>query len=150
MKKILIAIGYHPVSEKIVKAGCDLAKSLNAEVCLLHVVGDIHYYNLEYPSFLGYAGYNIPPVMQTEPEVRKVGEEFLKEVSSGLGGEVQTAVRSGETSDQILRYAEEWEADIIVLGTHSKGVLEKMFLGSRASAVIDKAKVPIYLVPVKK
>lgn len=150
MKKVLISLGYHPVSERIAKKGYELAQQLNAEVCLLHVVGDIHYYNLDYPSFLGYAGYNVPPVPKAEPEVREVGERFLKEVADGLGGAVKTEIRQGETSKNILEFAEEWGADLIVLGTHSRGILEKVFLGSRASAVLEKTEIPVYMIPVKK
>jgi nucleotide-binding universal stress UspA family protein len=40
MKRILIAIDYHPVSEKVAEAGYKLAKQLDAKVCLLHVMAN--------------------------------------------------------------------------------------------------------------
>lgn len=41
MKKVLIAIDYHPNSEVVASAGYELAKSMNAEVCLLHVLAEV-------------------------------------------------------------------------------------------------------------
>lgn len=149
MEKVLIPIGYHPVSEKIVKEGVALAKKLNAKVCLMHVIGDIHYYNLDYPGFMGYV--RDPGLHSEEDSVAKnVAEEFLGKTASDLKEEVQTQVKQGETATAILEYAKEWNADIIVLGTHSRGVLKKVFMGSKAHDVLEHTEIPVYMVPVKR
>ena len=45
MKKILIAVDYDPSAETIARQGYQLAKSMNAQVVLLHVVADSTYYS---------------------------------------------------------------------------------------------------------
>lgn len=151
MKKVLIAIDYNPVSEDIVNAGYELAKQLDAEVCLIHIVADASYYEISYPEFMGYV-----PVSDIENNVNSINDArenaiyFLKQAAAHLDDpSVTTHLAEGKTTKSILNYAREWGADMIVLGTHSHSTLEKLFLGSIAASIIEETKIPIYLVPVK-
>ena len=149
MQKILIPIGFHPVSEEIAEAGYRLAKQLNAKACLLHVIEPMPFYNMEYSSFLGFEGY--PAVnLQLEEEAEKVAEDFLKKAAEHLNSDVQTRIEHGNTATCILDYAKSWGADLIVMGTHSYSVFEKIFMGSQAIKVLEETTVPVYMVPVKK
>jgi nucleotide-binding universal stress UspA family protein len=151
MKKVLIAIDYNPVSEQVAKAGHDLAKQLNAEVCLIHVLTDVSYYGMQYPSFMGYDGYNIATEMNLSNEMRNFAEEFLKTATDHL--QDPTAgyhLAEGETDTALLHYAQEWNADLIVMGTHSHSTLEKLLVGTIASRVLEKTAIPVYMVPIKK
>lgn len=150
MQKILIPIGFHPVSEKIAEVGYELAKKLNSKACLLHVIEDIPYYNMEYTDFLGFEGITSPVNIQIAEETQNVAEDFLKKAAAHLHNDVETHIERGDTADRILEYAREWGADIIVLGTHSHSVLEKIFMGSQAVKVLEETKIPVYMVPVKK
>jgi len=150
MRKVLIAIDYHPTSEKVAENGYELAQMLNAEICLIHVIGEERYYNMEYPTFLGYEGFDYPVDLQINSEIEKVAEDYLKKAASHLHNTVKTHVGIGETADVILDYAKEWKADVLVLGTHSRSVLEKIFMGTQATRILEKTKIPVYMVPVKK
>lgn len=150
MKKVLIAIDYHPTSEKVAEAGYELAKTLKAEACLIHVIGNERYYNMEYPTFLGYEGFDYPVDLQVNSEIRKVAEDYVKKAASHLDDSVETHVGVGETADIILDYAKTWKADLIVLGTHSRSLLEKIFMGTEATHILEKTLIPVYMVPVKK
>ncbi|HZH69405.1 MAG TPA: universal stress protein [Flavobacteriaceae bacterium] len=152
MKKVLIALDYNPVAEQIAEVGYDLAKKLNCEVCLIHVVADLSYYEISYSEFMGYV-----PVLpnfeafQKKEALRKIGNEMMKHAAEHLkDSNVKTHVAQGNTADAILDYANEWNADLIVMGTHSHSTLEKIFLGSVAANLIERTKVPVYLVPVKR
>ncbi len=151
MKKILIAIDYNPVSEGVAKAGYELAQQLNAEVCLIHVVADASYYEISYPEFMGFT--HISPVadhIHIKNDIQTNGENFLNQAATHLGDpSINTHLAEGDTVDAILEYCKEWGADILVLGTHSHNVLEKLFLGSVAASIIEKTKIPAYLIPVK-
>ncbi|MHB8770068.1 MAG: universal stress protein [Syntrophales bacterium] len=57
-------------------------------------------------------------------------------------------VRVGDPVEEILKAAEETGCDLIVLGKHSKGFLAKTLLGSVSRAVLDRARKPVYLVPI--
>ncbi|AVR46341.1 universal stress protein [Christiangramia fulva] len=152
MKKVLIGIDYNPNTEKVAKEGYALAKKLGAEVCLLHVLADVSYYGVNYPTFMGYEGYNEMQVdLNVISELRKVAEDFLRTAAEHLEDEnVSTHLAEGSTSSAILSYAEEWHADLIVMGTHSHSVLEKVLMGTTASKVLEKTKVPIFFVPIKE
>lgn len=151
MKKVLIGVDYNPNSEKVVKEGYDLAQKLGAEVCLIHVLADVSYYGVNYPTFMGYEGYNEMQVdLNVISELRKVAEDFLKSAADHLDDpRVSTHLADGPTSSAILRYAEEWKADLIVMGTHSHSVLEKVLMGTTASKVLEKTSIPIYFIPIK-
>ena len=148
MKKVIITVDYNPNSEKVVNKGYELAKMMNAEVCLLHVLSEMRYYGMEYQPFMGYEGYAFPVDYNIQEEFVKVAEDYLQQAKRHLGGEnVSTKLVEGDTANEILKYSNEWGADLIVMGTHSHGTLERIFLGTVASSVLEKTKVPVYLVP---
>lgn len=153
MKKVLIAIDYNPVSETVAEKGYELAKTMNAEVCLIHILGDLGFYNAQYPSFLGYDGYTsaVGPNFDLAMEMHNVAEDFLEKAAKHLDDPaVKTKLAEGETAAALLNYAEEWNADLIVMGTHSHSVLEKLLIGTVAEKVLEKTKIPVFMVPVKK
>lgn len=164
MKKVLIAIDYHPTSEKVAEEGHRLAKKLGASTCLIHVRAESSYYNISYQSFFGYEGMTAAtpdPALAADPsfakdpslpsEVEKTTDDFLKSAARHLDDStVETHMAEGDTDKAILEYAAEWNADIIVMGTHSRSGLEKLLMGNITAKVLEKTKVPMYMVPVKK
>jgi nucleotide-binding universal stress UspA family protein len=57
-------------------------------------------------------------------------------------------VEKGNPSETILRVAREWEADLIVLGTHGRTGLSHLLMGSIAEKVIRHSVKPLFIVPV--
>ncbi|SDS40167.1 universal stress protein [Christiangramia echinicola] len=151
MKKVLIGVDYNPRSEKVTRDGYELARKLGARVCLIHVLADVSYYGVNYPSFMGYEGYNEMQVdINVISELREVAKNFLNTAAEHLEDpSVETHLADGPTSSTILDYADEWNADLIVLGTHSHSVLEKVLMGTTASRILERTKIPVYLIPVK-
>ncbi len=149
MKKVLITIDYNPNSEKVVKKGYAMAQLMGAEVCLFHVLADVRYYGMQYEPFMGYEGYAFPVNYDIQNEFVKVAEDYLEKTKAHLKGDnITTHLAEGDTARKVLEYAEEWGADLIVMGTHSHGALEKFFLGTVASSVLERTKVPVYMVPI--
>lgn len=152
MKKVLIAVDYNPVSEKVADQGYDLAKNLNAEVCLIHVLDDVGYYGNQYPSFMGFDGYSgMGPDIDLAMEMRNIAEEFIQKAKDHLNDDsIKTHLAEGDTAKTILQFGEEWGANLIVMGTHSHSALEKLLIGTVAEKILEKTKIPVYMVPVKK
>ncbi|MDR9456261.1 MAG: universal stress protein [Salegentibacter sp.] len=152
MKKVLIALDYHPVSEEVVNAGYELAKKMGAEVCLVHVLSDVAYYGIQYQPFMGYEGYSETAIdLNVASEMRQVAEDYLDKAAEHLNDEkVGKHLAEGDTARTLLDYADEWQADLIVMGTHSHSFLEKLIMGTVAAQVLEKTKIPVYMVPVKK
>lgn len=151
MNKVLIGVDYNPRSEKVTQDGFKLAKKLGAEVCLIHVLADVSYYGVNYPSFMGYEGYNEMQVdLSVMKELREVAKKFLETAAGHLEDpNITTHLADGPTASTILEYASEWNADLIVLGTHSHSVIEKVLMGTTASRILEKTKIPVYMIPVK-
>lgn len=148
MKKVLIALDYNPNSEKVVKKGYELAQLMNAKVCLLHVLSDVRYYGMQYEPFMGYEGYAFPVDYNIQEEFINVAKDYLEKTAKHLDGEnIETHLTEGDTAKKVLEYADEWKADVIVMGTHSHSTLEKLFLGTVASTVLERTDVPVYMVP---
>ena len=70
--------------------------------------------------------------------VERVAEE-LRSITAN----VDTIVRSGAPADQIIRAADDLEADLIVVGGRGKGAVEAIVLGSVAYRVLHHAPCPV-------
>lgn len=64
------------------------------------------------------------------------------------GVEIETEMRQGDAVTEILHAADEWQADLVVLGTHGRGGFERLVLGSVAEKVLRKAACAVTTVPV--
>ncbi|WP_425498645.1 universal stress protein [Haloplanus salilacus] len=72
--------------------------------------------------------------------------ELADEGDAGVG--VETVVVEGKPSREIVRYAEDEGCDLIVMGTHGRGGIDRLLLGSVAESVIRASSVPVTTVPV--
>ena len=61
-----------------------------------------------------------------------------------------TEVVEGDPAAEILRKADELGVDLVIMGTHGKGLLEHAFLGSVAEKVLHRIKVPVLTIPIPK
>lgn len=153
MKKVLIALDYSPTAQRIAERGYDLAKAMNAQTILLHVISGPGYYSsLNYSPIMGFEGFSVDTIeSDTAGELRRSVEDFLEKSKRYLGDEmIETVVRNGEPGEAILETAEELEADIIVIGTHSRSSLERLLVGSVAENILHHSLIPLFIVPTKE
>ena len=68
---------------------------------------------------------------------RIVREQIPPEVSA------EAVVRNGDSVEEIIQFAEEESADLIVMATHGRGGLSHILMGSTAEQVIRKAPCPV-------
>jgi nucleotide-binding universal stress UspA family protein len=154
MKKILIAIDYNPTAKIIADSGFELAKSMNAEVILLHVVADYTYYSsLDYSPVLGFDSFSNLGAIQTNTvlELQNAAKDYLEKIKSQLGdSSIQTLIKEGDSGDAILEAADDSKADVIVMGTHGRRGLDKILMGSVAEKVMRHSKIPLFIIPSKE
>jgi nucleotide-binding universal stress UspA family protein len=154
MKKVLIALDYDPSAQKVAETGFALAKSMNAETVLLHVITDPAYYSsTEYSPIMGFSGYmNMSPLQLDSVEgLKNASLVFLDKTRHHLGDKtMHTLVEEGEFAETILKTAKDQHADFIVIGSHSRQWLEKMLMGSVTEKVLDQTTIPLFIVPTKK
>ncbi len=154
MKKVLIALDYDPTVKKIAKTGYLLAKAMNAEVILLHVIAEAKYYSaLEYSPIVGFTGFMDPSSVQIDgiDELKNASQDFLNKIKNLLGDQsIQTLVGEGDFAESILSTAMVIHADIIVLGSHSRKWLENVLMGSVTEKVLNSTSIPLFIIPTKK
>ncbi len=81
--------------------------------------------------------------------LRDEGETALRAAEQLVSTtDVVTAIRDGPPSQEIIDYATEEDCDLIVMGTHGRGGLNRLLLGSVAERVIRTANIPVMTVRV--
>jgi len=154
MKKVLIAMDYDPTAQKVAETGFSMAKAMNAEVVLLHVMSDpVYYFSTENPALMGAAGYMDVTSQQKHSVdgIKKTSQHFLEKSKHDLGDKtIQTLVEEGDIAEAILKSAKETHADIIVVGSHSKKWLENILMGSVTEKVLHNTIIPLFIVPTKQ
>ena len=150
MKKILIAVDYNPSAEKVAETGYAMAKSLGAEVTIVHVITDAAYYAIDYSPIMGYQGGYTAGTMELIEDIKKEAELYLAASVKHLGdSQIKTVVLEGDTIDSIITYSQEWPADLIVMGSHSHRGLERIFVSDVATHVLKQSKIPLLIIPVE-
>lgn len=154
MKKVLIALDYDPSSEKVAQKGYALAKQMGAKVVLTHVLAELVYYSsVGYSPIAGFdesMNLSVFPI-ETMKRLKEVAQNFLNQTKAILNDKsVKTLLLEGDTADMILETAKSIDADIIVLGTHSRKWLENILVGSVTESVLKKSTFPLFLIPIKK
>jgi len=138
--KILIAIDDSAHSLRAAKAGFALARSTGAEVALVFVVNKSkEVINAD----IGITAAESRSILLLEAE--KTIEQFAR--MYGDAGKVYRFTPEGLPEKEIVNMAREWEADLIVLGTHARSGLQRILTGSVAEYVIRHSRVPVLVVP---
>ncbi|MDR3181908.1 MAG: universal stress protein [Planctomycetaceae bacterium] len=99
-------------------------------------------------------------VLHILPELERPGSEHrIEQCVSALSAFLQQrgynkpdiTVRTGEPIKQILQFADDVDAGLIVMPSHGRGMLTEMLLGSTTYSVVRKATCPILVLkPTKK
>ena len=156
MKTVLIALDYDPTAEKVAEAGAALAKALTAKVILLHVVAEPAYYSsMDYSPIMGFSGFmdtiNIGVSESVTENINKLAQDFLDKTKEHLGNNnIETIVAEGNFAETIVQSAEKVQADIIVMGSHTRRGLDKLLMENVAEKVLHLSKIPVLVIPIKE
>lgn len=148
--KILIAIEESKYSEHAATYGFELALKLGAEVALVHI-NDIQT-NTPYladPLLNEQAMMPMPEMVQIQEDATKklfdrIADPYLEKIT------IYTFQKIGNTRDEILNTADEWNADMIIVGTHGRTGFDHFISGSVAEKVVRKSKCPVLVIPTKE
>ena len=142
MKKVVVAIDGSEASRGVVDYAIHYAnREPDADMLFLHVIA----LSEHKPVFYGEGTVVIPP---TDEEVKAQFEEFIKVEMEALGKTIpkmSISVRSGKVYDKIVKFAEENDAFMIMIGHRGLGAMERFFLGSVAAKVVANAPCSVYV-----
>ncbi len=83
-----------------------------------------------------------------EAELKKEAQRFLEQSKQHLGDDtIRTMVTEGTFAEAILQAAKDEEADMIVMGRHTRRGLDKLLGGSVAEKVLHHSPIPLFIIP---
>lgn len=142
LKRILAPTDFSDCSAHAVRYACEFAEVFGAEIHLLYVVEPPA---AAYGEFgIGYIG-----ASEVQENVKRAAEKKLLELPSPPWPdklETTRAVLEGTPFVEIVRYVKEQDIDLVVLGTHGRGAIAHMLMGSTAEKVVRKSPCPVLTV----
>lgn len=157
---VLVVRGALPIPPRRVLLPIDLsAASADAVRCGLHLLGQISggaaveieaFYALDFLTELEFLHPHMPWLttsQQVERHTASELEQFVLAACEEAPGKVRTEMRLGDAREEILDELVRKPADLVVLGTHGRSGLDRLLLGSVASAVLRRAPCSVLMVP---
>lgn len=136
-KRVLVPLDQTVEAEGALAVVADLVKGGDALLRLLHVA--------PVPDNIVSDGRIVAYADQEGARLQAEGEDYLRAIEGRLGVPAEVAVRFGDAVPEILREADAFGADLIVMSTASASGLSRLLLGSVAEQVLRRAPVPVML-----
>jgi len=143
LKNVLVATDFSEPSEAALRYGKELATRFGAALHVLHVAPNL------YASAFGAADYaTVAPDLQqqVEDDARRQLRELLIESDTTGPRSIPVVLTSTAPAWAIVEYAKDHDVDIIVMGTHGRGALAHLVMGSVAERVVRLAPCPVLTV----
>jgi len=143
MKNILVTIDFENEAHLLVDKAFDLAKKFGSKVWLIHIAAPD-------PDFVGY---QVGPQNERDfragelRDERKIIENYVQQLKE-KGIDAEGLLIQGATVETILKETEKLNIDLVIIGRHKHSLLYKTFVGNTDSALINKSKVPVLIIPL--
>jgi nucleotide-binding universal stress UspA family protein len=140
-KRILVPVDGSEPSDRALTVALRLARICGSRMRLLHAVDE-----LAYVSGFEFSG---QLVLRAREEAQRVLDDALATVqAAGIEVDAQVIDKPGQKLGETISVAAvNWEADLIVIGTHARHGLQHLVLGSGAEQVMRRASIPVLVVP---
>ena len=140
-KKVLIAIDSSETSLKAAEHGLNLSSQLEATSAFVFVI--------DTEKARGNLEAGILPQDELGKLKREANATFKRIATKFPEHTYDSFMPEDKPSRGIVKIAEDWGADLIVMGTQGKSGLKRLILGSTAENIIRLSPVPILVVPSK-
>lgn len=141
-RRFLVPVDFSAPSRRALERAADVAGA-EGTLRLVHVLED-----LDRPGYFDL--FDLALERPGSDEIREGIRERLAEWAGDVAdrvGTVETAVLEGPPPEAIARHAEEWGSDWIVLSSHGRHGLERIFLGSVTERTLLASTLPVLVVP---
>lgn len=142
---ILVSLDISESTDKVIATASQLASAMSAKLYLIHVTEPE-------PDFIGYG---VGPQIvrdsvsnefhKEHEQIQKIAEKLRQQGLNTRGLLIQ-----GSTVDTLLKQAEKRDVKMIVMGSHGRGAVYKMLIGSVSEGVLRGAQCPVLVVPTHK
>jgi nucleotide-binding universal stress UspA family protein len=141
-RRILHPSDFSRASGAAFKKAVEMAKANRGELMLVHVVSPI--IPVAGDGYVSSKMYEEIAASNRAWAQKALGKLVAKAKTSGV--RAKAAVLEGSAHDQIVRFARSKHADLVVMGTHGRSGVAKLFLGSVAGRVVAAASCPVLTV----
>ncbi|MCF6157681.1 MAG: universal stress protein [wastewater metagenome] len=140
IKNILCPIDYSIYSEKALDYAIEIAERYQSKLILMHVL-DIRVYDIHESELYGVG------VMDNDT-IERLKDKMLNYVKEDIGSRIpiEAVVVQGIPFIEIVKAAEEYQIDLIVMGTHGRTGISHALMGSIAEKVVRKSPCPVLTV----
>jgi len=134
-RTVLCPIDFSECSKEAFDVACSLAHDFGAQLIVLHV---------QLPTVVMYGEGTVP----SDPTAYavKLWEQLKQMQPRDQSIDVERRLEIGDPPTEIVRLADLWKCDLIVMGTHGRTGLRRVLMGSVAEAVLRKATCPVVTV----
>lgn len=142
IKNILVPTDFSSLSQSALEYARDLADNMNAAIHILHVI------DKSMPFVPGKQNLSETEIAAAlEVDARKQLSALIAEAENDTNIKVIGVIKHGIDFEEIVKYAKEVGADLIVIATHGRTGIMHSLLGSVAEKVIQHAKCPVLVIP---
>ncbi len=143
--KLLAAIDFSPVTEKILAKIKELYPKMNPKLYLIHVVQPD-------PDFIGY---EVGPPTERDFVAKSFKEKHkkLQAIAGALqkdGIKATPLLLQGATIDTIIEEGQKLNVDFIMIGSHGHGMMYNLLVGSIGHGLLKNSPIPLLIIPAKK
>lgn len=142
MKNILTALDFSGLTGEVLRHSAELARPFGAKIWLVHVAAPD-------PDFVGY---DVGPQYIRDERARELRREhrqlqdYAKQLTAG-GLPAEALLIQGPLVRSLLEEARDVQADLIVVGAHSRSTLFDKLMGNTWQDLIRQSTIPLLVVP---
>jgi nucleotide-binding universal stress UspA family protein len=145
-KNILLTLDGSEMAEQALRPAIQFAQCFQAELIILRVMVPLA------KSFRGGSA-SISVIETAQNELRTMASEYLQDLEAKIEMRdisVRTVLREGNPSQEILKFMENNQIDLVVICTRGETGVTRWLLGSVTDHVVRGTKVPVIVVPAKE
>jgi nucleotide-binding universal stress UspA family protein len=140
-RTILVAADFSESSRDAFRVAGSLARQDKTRVFVVHVMEPK--YAPESPVYVGQQTVQFHPVPRDASEHEPLKERLREFYVPEQPLDVEYRIKEGDAAEQILRSSAKLRCDLIVMGTHGRGGLNRLLAGSIAETVLRNARCPV-------
>ncbi len=143
-KRIVIPVDGSATANKALAVALQMASETGGSVRIIHVIEGTNYSTHAMQSE-GFPGEFMKPVRNAAQKILDDALELAKPFSAVVDSKLFDTF-DGRLADAVGNAATEWQADLIVVGTHGRRGIGRMLMGSGAEQIMRQAPIPVLVI----
>lgn len=145
IKRILVPVDFTKTSEKAVAKAIIIAKTLNADIFLLHVLE----YNAYQFSVVPEKQLLFPSITELEKALAKKMDAMRTGIRKKYKINPEINITTGRIDSEIIHFSKKKNIDLIIMGTHGASGYKELFIGSNSQRMVTLSDIPVLTIQKK-